>query len=47
MARHADIKFSHSLCPDCLKQIYPEFADEVLKDLAEAEKKREARDTAP
>ena len=24
-------KFSHSICPDCIKILYPEFADELLK----------------
>jgi len=40
MVRHTDIKFSHSLCPDCLRQIYPEFADEVIKELKEGENGR-------
>lgn len=28
---HSDTEFSHGLCPDCLKKLYPEFADEVLE----------------
>ena len=24
-------KFSHSICPDCLTILYPEFADKLLK----------------
>jgi ligand-binding sensor domain-containing protein len=33
IARHADIKFSHSLCPDCLKTFYPDVADQVLSEM--------------
>ncbi len=25
---HADVEFSHGLCPDCMKALYPEFDDE-------------------
>jgi hypothetical protein len=31
MAQHADVVFSHGLCPDCVRQHYPEFADKVLR----------------
>ena len=24
-------KFSHSICPDCIRTLYPEFADELLR----------------
>jgi hypothetical protein len=40
IARHADIQFSHSLCPDCLKEIYPDVADEVLSEMNEARAKK-------
>ena len=31
LSRHADIKFTHGLCPDCLKSLYPEYSgDEVI-----------------
>jgi len=33
---HADVQFSHSICPDCLRALYPDFADEIL----DAAKKR-------
>ena len=33
---HADVQFSHSICPDCLLALYPDFADEIL----DAAKKR-------
>jgi hypothetical protein len=25
-------KFSHSICPECARKLYPEFADEILSD---------------
>jgi DNA-binding response OmpR family regulator len=25
-----DTKFSHSMCPECIKKLYPEIADEIL-----------------
>ncbi len=38
--KHADIKFSHSLCPDCLKQMYPDIADEVIDEINTAAKRK-------
>ncbi|MCP4213895.1 MAG: response regulator [bacterium] len=29
---HSDVEFSHSLCPDCVRKIYPQMADELLKE---------------
>jgi hypothetical protein len=29
--RHSDTEFSHGICPECAKKLYPEFADELLK----------------
>ncbi len=31
--KHSDAEFSHSICPSCLKKLYPEFADSILKRL--------------
>jgi hypothetical protein len=31
LLRHTDTKVSHSLCPDCLRELYPEYADEILQ----------------
>ena len=28
---HSDIKFTHGICPDCLKKLYPDFASEILE----------------
>jgi len=27
---HSEAEFSHGLCPDCLKELYPEFADRIM-----------------
>ena len=29
--QHADVSFTHSLCPDCLVELYPEYAEKVKK----------------
>jgi ligand-binding sensor domain-containing protein len=29
--QHSDTQFSHGLCPDCVRKLYPEFSDEVLR----------------
>ena len=43
--RHTDIEFSHSLCPDCLKRLYPECADEVIEEMkAEQDQQRPGPD---
>jgi DNA-binding NarL/FixJ family response regulator len=26
---HADVEFSHGLCPDCIRKLYPELAEEI------------------
>jgi len=30
---HSDAQFSHSLCPDCLREYYPDFADDIEKSI--------------
>jgi ligand-binding sensor domain-containing protein len=46
--RHAEVEFSHSLCPDCLKRLYPEEADDVLRDMnAAGDKKKPGQDPPP
>ncbi|MBI5801817.1 MAG: response regulator [Verrucomicrobia bacterium] len=42
MVAHADAKFTHTLCPSCLRSLYPEFAEEILAD-----EKREAGGDGP
>ena len=27
---HSEAEFSHSICPDCMRALYPEYADKVL-----------------
>jgi hypothetical protein len=29
---HSEAEFSHSICPDCMRKLYPEFAEEALHD---------------
>ena len=36
ISQHADIQFSHSLCPDCMRKFYPDCADEVLREMRAA-----------
>ncbi len=31
LVNHPEAQFSHGLCPDCLKKLYPEYADSILK----------------
>ena len=31
---HSEAEFTHSVCPACIRKLYPELADKVLKDLA-------------
>ncbi|NTW89024.1 MAG: response regulator, partial [Desulfobulbaceae bacterium] len=31
IAEHSEAEFSHSICPECAKRLYPEFADEMQK----------------
>ena len=28
---HTDAQFSHGICPDCMKEFYPDIADKILK----------------
>jgi hypothetical protein len=32
VGRHSDVAFTHSLCPDCTKALYPEVAAEMEKE---------------
>lgn len=40
ISTHADVEFSHGLCPDCLKREYPQYADKIL---AQADPEPDAR----
>lgn len=39
VSAHSDAEFSHSICPDCMRSLYPEYADAVLDRLEKDEKK--------
>lgn len=34
LKKHADVTFTHGLCPDCIRKRYPDFADEILATLS-------------
>lgn len=31
---HSEAEFSHGICPDCMRRLYPDYADEVLEDVS-------------
>lgn len=33
ISEHSDAEFTHSNCPDCIRKLYPEMADEILKEM--------------
>jgi transcriptional regulator with GAF, ATPase, and Fis domain len=33
LSKNPQAQFSHGICPDCIKKLYPEYADEVLSRL--------------
>ncbi len=35
---HTDTRFSHGLCPDCLRELYPDDADEIVEQLNSPDK---------
>jgi GAF domain-containing protein len=37
VSSHTDTHFSHGLCPDCLRELYPEYADELIKRVESSE----------
>jgi hypothetical protein len=37
ISNHSESDFSHGICPDCAKKLYPEFADELLKKLKQTD----------
>lgn len=38
---HSEVNFTHGICPDCVKKLYPEFADEpdLMENKPEKDKK--------
>ena len=39
IAKHTDSLFTHGLCPDCAKRLYPELSEDFFKDVFSDEKK--------
>ena len=35
---HSEAEFSHGICPDCAKKLYPEFYDTVEKAISDRKK---------
>lgn len=35
IAEHSEARVSHGMCPQCIRALYPEFADEILKQMME------------
>ena len=35
---HSEAEFSHGICPDCAKKLYPEFYDRVEKVISDKKK---------
>jgi hypothetical protein len=33
VSAHSDASFTHSLCPDCVRKLYPDYADAALASL--------------
>jgi transcriptional regulator with GAF, ATPase, and Fis domain len=33
LSKHTDAQFSHGLCPDCLREMYPEYAEGIIEQL--------------
>ncbi len=38
LSDHTDTRFSHGLCPDCLRELYPDDADEIIEQLNSPDK---------
>ncbi len=39
IGEHSEAQFSHGICPDCIRKLYPEIADEIFSPLEKDEKK--------
>jgi PAS domain-containing protein len=33
ITRHSEAKFSHGICPDCVRKLYPELSDQILQEI--------------
>jgi hypothetical protein len=43
LGRYSEIEFTHGVCPDCLKRLYPEFSDEVLDEMKAEEERKQSK----
>jgi hypothetical protein len=41
-SRHSQTRFTHGLCPDCLRDLYPDVADKVMAEMEEQEQSQTA-----
>lgn len=39
LQQHSEAEFTHSLCPECIRKLYPEYADEIERNLSRSENK--------
>ena len=39
VTRHSDATFSHGICPDCMKTLYPDYTKSGSKDPGDKERK--------
>jgi hypothetical protein len=30
---HSEVEFSHGICPDCIEKLYPDIAEDLMKDI--------------
>ncbi|MGR3176637.1 MAG: response regulator, partial [Candidatus Anammoxibacter sp.] len=37
ISEHSEADFSHSVCPECVRKLYPEHAETILKNIEEKE----------
>ncbi len=44
LSQRSDVLFTHGMCPDCLRKIYPDMADEILQELEEETKAKKLQD---
>ena len=33
LSTHTDTRFNHGLCPECMRELYPEYADSVIEEM--------------
>jgi len=41
LTRHSDVQFSHSICPECARKLYPEYYDVMFPGDGERESSQE------